>query len=120
MVSIRLRHDIRPLCDRHSSRPMTFIFLQIEPGAGHAWEPAYACGEPGCPRHFSATYGYFNTYKQRVDRDTLRRVPCPHDALPMYVESVDDQHQLWNWRCAQFGCDGNSIQAASRSVSAKA
>ena len=119
MISIRLRSDIRPLCDRHSSRPMTFIFLQIEPGAGRTWEPAFACGEPGCPRHFSPNYGYFNTFKQRVDGDTQQRVPCPKDALPMYLASVDDQHQILTWHCPQFACDGSSIQAATRSVSAK-
>jgi hypothetical protein len=120
MISVHLRSDIKPHCDRHPSRYMIFVFLQLEPGIDKPWQPAYICTEHNCPRHYNPNYGYFNIFKQRVDPDTLRRVPCPNDALPMFVESVDIGHQMWTWRCSEFACDGSSLQAATQSRSAKA
>ncbi len=119
MTTIHLRADIKPRCDRHPSRQMLLVFMQLEAGAEKPWQPTYICGEPNCPRHYNPNYGYFNTFKQRVDPDTLQRVPCPHDALPMFIEFVDNQHQMWTWHCSQFGCEGTSVQAATQSKSAK-
>ncbi len=120
MISIHMRSDIRPYCDRHPHKHMSLVFMQLEAGADKPWQPVYVCGEPHCPRHYNPTFGYFNTFKQRVDPDTMQKVPCPNDALPMFVASIDSHHQLWTWRCSQFGCDGMALQAATQSKSAKA
>ena len=120
MTSIHLRSDIKPYCDRHPARQMALVFMQLEPGPDKPWQPTYICGEHNCPRHYNPNFGYFNIFKQRIDPDTLQRVPCPHDALPMFVETIDTEHQLWHWRCSQFGCDGSSMQAATQSKSARA
>lgn len=120
MPSIQMRSDLNPCCDRHPHRRMSLVFLQLEPGPEKPWQPTYVCGEQNCPRHYNPNFGYYNTFKQRVDPDTTKRVPCPYDALPMYLASVDHHHQLWTWRCSQFGCEGMSLQAASPSKSARA
>jgi hypothetical protein len=120
MISIHLRSDIKPYCDRHPARQMSLVFMQLDPGPDKPWQPTYVCGEPHCPRHYNPNFGYFNIFKRRVDYDTVQRVPCPHDSLPMFVESIDTEHHLWTWRCSQYACDGMSLQAATQSKSAKA
>jgi hypothetical protein len=120
MISIHLRSDIKPLCDRHPSRQMSLIFMQLEAGTDKPWQPSYVCAEPNCPRHYNPNLGYYNIFKQRLDPDTQRRVPCPNDALAMFVEKVDSEHQMWNWHCSQFGCNGSAVQAATLSHTGRA
>jgi len=120
MNSIYLRSDIKPHCDRHSPHQMSLVFMQLEPGIDKPWQPVYACPESSCPRHYNPNYGYFSVFQQRVDPDTLRRIACPHDSLAMFVESVDDEHQMWTWHCSQFGCDGTAMQSATPSQTGRA
>ena len=82
--------------------------------------PDFVCGEPHCPHHYNTAYGCFNTFKRRIDPDTLHRVSCQRDSLPMYVAARDEEHGMWTWRCPQFGCQASSVEMGAPFKSAKA
>lgn len=113
MISIRMRTDIHPRCDRHPEHRMVPVMMQLAAGAGQPWFPAFVCEQPECPRQFSMSEGYFNAFKQRIDPDSRRRVPCPHESLPMYLAAFEPQAKVWTWRCAQFGCDGMLVEVGA-------
>ncbi len=113
MISVRMRMDVHPRCDRHPEAVMTPVMMQLARGTHHPWFPAFVCGEPNCPRHFNLAYGYFNVFKQRVDPDTNRRVPCPQESLPMFLAGFEPEAKVWTWRCAQFGCRGMTVEVGA-------
>ncbi len=113
MNSVRMRMDIHPRCDRHPETVMVPVMLQLVPGTGNPWSPAFVCPEPNCPRHFNVAEGYFAIFKQRTDPDTNRRVPCPHDSLPMFLEDYEPHGKVWTWRCGQMGCQGSTVEVGA-------
>ncbi|MGI9102009.1 MAG: hypothetical protein ACR2IF_06150 [Terriglobales bacterium] len=113
MLSVRMRMDIHPRCDRHPESIMVPVMMQMKPGPAHPWTPAFVCGEPNCPRHYNVADGYFNIFKQRTDPDANRRVPCPNESFPMYLADYEPHSKVWTWRCAQFGCDGLTVEVGA-------
>ncbi len=113
MISVRMRMDIHPRCDRHPQSVMVPVMLQLVPGSDKPWSPAFVCAEPNCPRHYNSADGYFNIFKQRTDPDATRRMPCPEDALPMFLADYEPQGKVWTWRCAQLGCSGHSVEVGA-------
>ncbi len=113
MISARMRMDIYPRCDRHPETVMSPVMMQLATGGDQPWVPAFVCGEPACPRHYNLGYGYFNVFKQRIDPDTNRRIPCPEDSLPMFLAGYEPEARVWTWRCAQFGCPGTTVEVGA-------
>lgn len=106
MSLVRMRSDIKPLCDKHY-RPMKLVYLVWQVGADINTKPVFACDERGCQRHYDIIHGYYTISEGHIDLATKTRVPCAHDELPMYLYEYEPHGGVGKWMCAQFGCEGS-------------
>ena len=106
MSLVRMRSDIKPLCDKHY-RPMKLVYLVWQVGADINTKPVFACDERGCQRHYDIIHGYYAISEGHIDPATKTRVPCAHDELPMYLYEYEPHAGVGKWMCAQFGCEGS-------------
>jgi hypothetical protein len=105
MSVVRMRTNIRPVCDTHYSS-MSPAYLKWRIGTDRGITPVFACEEIGCQRHYDIINGYFSLCGGRIGRQMSVLVLCPDDGVPMYLEKFDPQRSVRKWMCAQFGCNG--------------
>ncbi len=105
MSLVRMRSDIKPLCDVHH-RPMTLVHLLWQVGSDVGTRAAFACEEKGCRRHYDIIHGYYTICKDHIERETKTHVACCNDELPMYLREYELQGSVGHWMCAEFGCEG--------------
>ena len=106
MSLVRMSSDIKPICDNHHE-PMSHVFLVWRVGSDEFTKNVFACGVPGCQRHYDIIHGYYAISENQIERETKTHVPCPCDELPMFLQDYEPQGAVGKWACAQFGCGGS-------------
>ena len=106
MSLVRVRSDIRPLCDKHY-RPMKLVEVVTIVGTDVGKRTAFACEENGCQRQYDIDYGYYTIAEGQIERGTTTRIPCPNDEHAMYLSQFEPQGSVRKWLCLQFGCESN-------------
>lgn len=108
MSLVRMRSDIKPLCDKHY-RPMKLVYLVWQVDADVYTKPVFACDEGGCQRHYDILHGYYTISGDHIDPGTKTRVPCDQDELPMFLHAYEPQNKRETWMCAQFECGADKV-----------
>jgi hypothetical protein len=99
MVTLSLRTNYRPLCDRHHSEMMPMSTLQNQSENTHR-----CCAEPGCTRHYDAFDGYYDWVNQgRLQGKFDSPYGCRDHESKMYLASRNQQTNVEVWVCP-FDC----------------
>jgi hypothetical protein len=93
---VTMRQGIKPLCNQCGT-PMKLYQFGEPTGL---MMKAYKCDS--CPRAYNSSQGYFDIVNDQLVRLDKEQEDCHSCELPMYLESVQGQNEVW--RCAQVGC----------------
>jgi hypothetical protein len=95
--------QLHPLCHEHHIE-MKLNEILVTAGSERTQLLAYACPEPGCWVHYSNSQGYFISSQNGTDTDSMPRVRCEQDGMPMYLAEVLPERRSFRlWKCPQ--CD---------------
>ena len=94
---VTMRQGIKPLCNQCGT-PMELCQFGEPTGL---MMKAYKCDS--CTRAFNSSQGYFDLVSDQLVRLNQEQEDCHCCELPMYLESVEGQNEIW--RCALVGCD---------------
>lgn len=96
---VTMRPGISPICTEHhvAMKP-----CRLGEPTGFNMR-AYACDVNGCTRAYNSSQGYFDIVNDRFVQQETEQEDCHRCDLPMYLESVQGQNEIW--RCAQVGCN---------------
>jgi hypothetical protein len=92
-----MRQGIKPLCNQCGTRMK--LHQLGEPT--DLMMKAYKCDR--CTRAYNSSQGYFDILNDQLVRLDHEQEDCHSCELPMYLESVQGQNDIW--RCAQVGCN---------------
>jgi hypothetical protein len=100
---MRMRGDIRPLCDKDGSQ-MVARQVQFDMGlSGYGGtKPVFLCIREDCQRRYDFVQGYHTVVGGQIRHDTGTR-RCPEDQGAMFV-GLAPSGGMRVWMCAQFGC----------------
>jgi hypothetical protein len=93
--------DIHPLCHEHHIG-MKLNQILVTTGSERTPVLAYTCPEPDCLVQYSNLQGYFISTQNGTDADSLPRVRCEQDGMPMYLAEVLPERRSFRlWKCPQ-------------------
>ena len=99
MVTLSLRTNYRPLCDRHHSEMMPMSTLPNQSENTHR-----CCAEAGCTRHYDAFDGYYDWVNQeRLQGKFDSPYDCRQHESKMYLASYHERTNIEIWVCP-FDC----------------
>jgi hypothetical protein len=94
---------IRPLChEHHTEMSLNQVLLKTEDEATQTYD--YLCPVPRCLVRYSTLDGYFIATQNgtRIYTDTMPRVRCEQDGMPMYLAEVLPERRSFRlWKCPQ-------------------
>ena len=99
---VRMRSDIRPLCDKDRS-PMAARQVRVEmglPGDGGT-KTVFCCLKEDCQRRYDIIQGYHTTTAGQIEHDT-EALRCPEDQGAMFLGSASQGVIVW--MCSQLEC----------------
>jgi hypothetical protein len=103
MLVGRPSKELHPLCHEHHVE-MTLNQILVTTGRERTQVLAFACPEPDCGVHYSNSQGYFISTQNGTgtDTDSLPRVRCEQDGMPMYLAEVLPEKKSFRlWKCPQ-------------------
>ena len=103
MPALERGRKIHPLChEHHTEMRLTQVLLKTESEATET-DP-YVCPVPGCLVHYNTSHGYFIATQNGTgtDTDSMPRVRCEQDGMPMYLAEVLPERRSFRlWKCPQ-------------------
>jgi hypothetical protein len=95
-----MRTDILPLCDRHyrTMEPM------VAPYNSNYSIDFFRCTEKFCHRCFGERVGYATPRHGEAPELTPNQPNCDRHGRPMFILSLDRQHNRVTYACPEPGC----------------
>jgi hypothetical protein len=108
--------SIRPLCqEHHTEMTLTQVLPKTEEEATQT--DAYVCPVPRCLIHYNTSNGYFTAPQNGsgTDADSMPRVRCEQDGMPMYLAEVLPERRSFRlWKCPHCNmCQASGALSAS-------
>jgi hypothetical protein len=99
MSAGRSSRELHPLCHEHHVE-MELNQILVTTGSDRTQVIAFACPERDCGVHYSNSQGYFIPTLDGTDTDSLPRVRCEQDGMPMYLaEVLPEKRSFRLWKC---------------------
>ncbi len=96
-----MRTDIIPLCDKDYS----LMSPAVAPVSYDSTLQYYRCGYGDwCPRCYSDALGYLTAIRGERPRDVVNEPRCKEHGHPMFISSVDRQHNMRRYACPEAEC----------------
>jgi hypothetical protein len=95
-----MRTDILPLCDKHF-RTMEACIAPYSPDYSIDF---FRCTEKFCGRCFGERVGYVNPKRNDAPELTPDQPRCDMHGRPMFIVSLDRQHNRVTYACTEPGC----------------
>ncbi len=96
-----MRSDIVPLCDKDCS----LMSPAVAPVSYDSTLEYYRCSHgEWCPRCYSESLGYLTPVKGARPTDVTNEPRCQEHDRPMFISSVDRQHNVRRYACPEQGC----------------
>ena len=95
-----MRTDILPLCDKHF-RTMEACIAPYTPDYSIDF---FRCTDKFCGRCFGERVGYATPRRDNVPDVTPNQPRCDLHGRPMFILSLDRQHNRITYACTEPGC----------------